>query len=289
MILIHKAELLEEYLKSKSVSGLNIGFIPTMGALHEGHTELIKQSLTAGNHTVCSIFVNPTQFNNATDFARYPKTLEADIEKLKSVGTDVLFIPDVTDIYPDGVEHLEWFNLGYLETILEGSSRPGHFQGVCQVMKRLLTIVNPHSLFMGQKDYQQCMVVNWLLQKMKSSTQLITVPTIRQRDGLALSSRNLRLSAEGLNTAASIFETLNYVKRALSPGDLTPLLSEAERMLKSRGFSVDYIETAIADTLELTRTWDGRAELVCLVAAFIEDVRLIDNLIVTAQPVDQNK
>ena len=281
MIFFKKADLLQAHLTKLSADGARIGFIPTMGALHNGHLELIRQSLNTGIITVCSIFVNPTQFNNATDFNKYPKTLEADIAKLESVKTDIVFVPEVADIYPDGVENLETFNLGYLETILEGSSRPGHFQGVCQVMKRLLTIVNPHLLFMGQKDYQQCMVVTWLLSFMNSPTQLITAPTVRQPDGLAMSSRNLRLSVEGRKKAASIYETILFIKTSLNPGELNGLLNQARRRLSEKGFRVDYVEIANATDLRLIDYWDGKAPLICLVAAFLEEVRLIDNMIIT--------
>jgi pantoate--beta-alanine ligase len=289
MILFKRADLLQDHLAKLSSDGARIGFIPTMGALHDGHLELIRQSLNSGNTTVCSIFVNPTQFNNVTDFNKYPKTLEADIAKLGSVEADIVFVPEVADIYPDGLENLEKFNLGYLETILEGSSRPGHFQGVCQVMKRLLTIVNPHLLFMGQKDYQQCMVVSWLLSFMKSRTQLITAPTVRQTDGLAMSSRNTRLSDEGRRTAVTIHDTLIFIKRSLKPGNLSGLLDQARRSLTDKGFIVDYVEIADAGNLELTGSWNGQTQLVCLVAAFLEEVRLIDNMIVTPASAQHNK
>jgi pantoate--beta-alanine ligase len=281
MIFFKRADLLKTHLAKLTANGARIGFIPTMGALHNGHLELVRQSIETGNTTVCSIFVNPTQFNNATDFDKYPKTLEADIAKLESVKTDIVFVPEVADIYPEGIENLETFNLGYLETILEGSSRPGHFQGVCQVMKRLLTIVNPHLLFMGQKDYQQCMVISWLLSFMNSTTQLITVPTIRQPDGLAMSSRNTRLTEEGRKKAVSIYETLLFVKNSLKPGGLNLLLDQARKRLTEKGFNVDYVEIANAGDLRLTDNWDGKEQLICLVAAFLEEVRLIDNMKIT--------
>ncbi|MHA4847260.1 pantoate--beta-alanine ligase [Flavitalea antarctica] len=289
MILFKRADLIHEYLQKLSSDGATIGFIPTMGALHDGHLELIRQSLGTGNLTVCSIFVNPTQFNNVTDFDKYPKTLEADLTKLEEAKTDIVFVPDVSDIYPDGLKNLESFNLGYLETVLEGSSRPGHFQGVCQVMKRLLTIVNPHLLFMGQKDYQQCMVVARLLSFMHSRTKLITAPTVRQPDGLAMSSRNARLSTEGRKKAVAIYDTLTFVKTALTPGDLNSLKDQAGKQLSNKGFKVDYVEIADATNLNLVSSWDGQIPLVCLIAAFLEEVRLIDNMIITPNPGQHNK
>jgi pantoate--beta-alanine ligase len=280
MISFKRAGLLHDHVTTLRKNGGKIGFIPTMGALHDGHLRLIERSRNESLITVCSIFVNPTQFNNPTDFAKYPKTLTADLASLENAGTDVVFIPDVEEIYPGGVSNLEKFDLGYLETILEGSSRPGHFQGVCQVMKRLLTIVNPHMLFMGQKDYQQCMVVNRLLEFMRSETQLVTAATVRQADGLALSSRNRRLSQEGKVKAAFIYETLKFVKTNLTPGEVGPLLESAKDRLEKKGFRVDYIQIANASDLKLVEVWNGTAPLVCLVAAFLEDVRLIDNLII---------
>ena len=225
------AAALQDYLANVCNNDKEVGFIPTMGALHDGHIELLKQSINQGLITVCSIFVNPTQFNNTDDFNKYPKTLSSDAEQLERAGADILFAPEVTEMYPGGTSTLETFDLGYLETILEGTSRPGHFQGVCQVMKRLLTIVSPRYLFMGQKDYQQCMVVRRLLQLMDSDIQLITAPTVRQSDGLALSSRNQRLSTAAKENATAIYKTLVFVNESIIPGELNGLRSESEAKL----------------------------------------------------------
>jgi pantoate--beta-alanine ligase len=280
MKLFRSAGLLHEHIAGLRDTGTKIGFIPTMGALHEGHLQLIKQSLSNGCLTVCSIFVNPTQFNNPTDFAKYPKTPDADLQMLEQAGTDLVYVPEVADVYPNGLNNLEKFDLGYLETILEGSARPGHFQGVCQVMKRLLTIINTDMLFMGQKDYQQCLVINWLLKAMNSHTQLITAATVRQPDGLAMSSRNRRLSEEGRLKATTIFKTLEFVQSNLKAGNMETLLVQARENLELNGFRVDYVEMAGAEDLRLIRQWDGHSSLVCLIAAFLEDVRLIDNMII---------
>jgi pantoate--beta-alanine ligase len=280
MKLFTSAQLLKEQIIALRASGAKIGFIPTMGALHDGHLRLVEESSKNDCITVCSIFVNPTQFNNPTDFAKYPKTPDADLAMLEQAGTDLVYVPEVADVYPKGIDNLEKFDLGYLETILEGSSRPGHFQGVCQVMKRLLTIVDPDLLFMGQKDYQQCMVIKWLLDTMNVHTRLVTVATVRQRDGLAMSSRNRRLSDENRLKAAAIFETLVFVKTSLRTGNLESLLARARAMLTAKGFIIDYVEIAGAGDLQITHDWDGRSSLVCLIAAFLEDVRLIDNLII---------
>ena len=189
MILFKRSLELAKYLESRRNSGLRIGFVPTMGALHNGHISLIKASMGVTDLTVCSIFVNPTQFNDPKDFKKYPITLEKDIYLLEKNGTHVLFLPDPAEIYPDGTHHLEHYDLGYLETILEGQYRPGHFQGVCQVMHRLLRIVGPTDLFMGEKDYQQCLVIKRLLETGGSQPSFHTCPTLRESDGLAMSSR----------------------------------------------------------------------------------------------------
>jgi pantoate--beta-alanine ligase len=289
MIVFNKADELHSYLATQAGTGTRIGFIPTMGALHNGHLELIKQSVSQQLLTVCSIFVNPTQFNNTNDFNKYPKTPDADITKLESVGTDILFLPETDEIYPAGTANLEKFNLGYLETILEGSSRPGHFQGVCQVMKRLLTIVDPHLLFMGQKDYQQCLVVGWLLTQMGAGTTLVTTPTVRQADGLAMSSRNSRLSDDGRSKAVAIYNTLLFVKEALMRGSLEQMLREASTKLTDAGFTIDYVSVAQVADLKIVHEWDGETPVLCLIAAFLEDVRLIDNMLLTDKQNTENK
>jgi pantoate--beta-alanine ligase len=208
MIIFKYASQLAGYLQQQKTAGKVIGFVPTMGALHNGHIALVDQSKKEASLTICSIFVNPTQFNNPNDYQLYPNTIEADIAKLEAAGCDVLFLPAIAEMYPRGTAGLEQYDLGYLETLLEGKYRPGHFQGVCQVMFRLLTMVQPDKLFMGQKDYQQCMVVNRLLQLMQSGTRLITCPTLREPDGLAMSSRNMRLTAEDRQKATTIYKCL---------------------------------------------------------------------------------
>jgi pantoate--beta-alanine ligase len=277
MIIVKEARLLRGLIAQARTTHTLIGFVPTMGALHQGHLALVATCKQQSQLTVCSIFVNPTQFNNASDFQKYPNTLEKDITLLEAAGVDILFLPPVAEIYPQGMEGLEHYDLGYLETVLEGQYRPGHFQGVCQVMKRLLDLVQPHQLFMGLKDYQQCMVVKRLLEHMQSTTQFIACPTMREPDGLAMSSRNLRLSPQDRQKAPAIYQTLLYIKEQLRPGNLEALKQQARERLVAAGFSVDYVEIAHAETLELLSSWDGARPLVALVAAWLGDVRLIDN------------
>ncbi|WP_207513086.1 pantoate--beta-alanine ligase [Longitalea luteola] len=282
MIIFKYAEALARYIQQQKHAGKQIGFVPTMGALHNGHIALIDRSKKDTDLTVCSIFVNPTQFNNPVDYQKYPNTIEQDIMKLEAAGCDMLFLPSIAEMYPNGTNNLEQYDLGYLETLLEGKYRPGHFQGVCQVMNRLLTMVQAHKLFMGQKDYQQCMVVSRLLQLMQSTTELVTCPTLREADGLAMSSRNLRLSPEERQKATTIFKCLALIKEAYNQHIAWPVIKEkAVQLLAAAGFRIDYVELADANTLEPADTTTGnKVPRVALIAAFLNDVRLIDNMLV---------
>lgn len=278
MILFKKAGELKQYLLNHAPQGKKKGFVPTMGALHEGHISLIRRCRQESDLVICSIFVNPTQFNDPADFEKYPITIENDILLLEKAGTDILFLPSVNEIYPDG-NPAEHYALGAIETLLEGRFRPGHFQGVCQVMYRLLQIVQPQRLFMGQKDYQQCMVIRQLLRLMGSSTELVISPTQRETSGLAMSSRNMRLSEKGKETAAAIYQALQWIKAHLQKGTTGNLVQQAEHFLTAAGFDkTDYISIAHAETLVPVESWDGHTPLVALAAVFLENVRLIDNL-----------
>ncbi|HVU55462.1 MAG TPA: pantoate--beta-alanine ligase [Puia sp.] len=277
MLLLKKKADLAQWLDKQRLEGRSIGFVPTMGALHAGHISLIDISKKGTDITVCSIFVNPTQFNDPRDFQKYPITIENDILLLEQAGADVLYLPQVTDIYPDGVKSLEKYDLGRLESLLEGAFRPGHFQGVCQVMRRLLEAVRPDQLFMGQKDYQQCMVVNQLLQIMRLPARLIPCPIVREKDGLAMSSRNVRLSAEQRKQSLAIYQALLGVKadwQKARPAE--ELITEATSLLERHGFRVDYVSIADPSTLEPVSGTGVQA--VALIAAFMGEVRLIDNM-----------
>jgi pantoate--beta-alanine ligase len=214
MILFKKTEDLHKWLESQQKKNKPIGFVPTMGALHAGHISLIDASIEMGNITICSIFVNPTQFNDPKDFKKYPVTLEKDIYLLEKAGCNVLFLPEEKEIYPNGITRNMHYDLGYLETILEGKYRPGHFQGVCMVVYRLLNIVQPDHLYLGQKDYQQCMVITKLIELMKQEKKInINIcPTQREENGLAMSSRNMRLNEQGQNKSAAIYRNLVMIK-----------------------------------------------------------------------------
>ncbi|GAC1395094.1 MAG: pantoate--beta-alanine ligase [Sediminibacterium sp.] len=282
MILFKKADELQKYLIEIKASGQKTGFVPTMGALHQGHLSLIENSKKLAEITVCSIFVNPTQFNDPKDFEQYPVTIEQDIRLVAQAGCDLLFLPSVQEIYPSGLQKQVHYDLGRLETLLEGKYRPGHFQGVCQVMHRLLDIVNPGILFMGQKDYQQCMVVQQLITLEGRHIRLVTSPTLRETSGLAMSSRNRRLSETAKENATAVYHALQFMKQHLQPGPVKALIDEAGVILHQSGFEkTDYISICHAQTLEPVNEWDGHIPLIALIAAFIENIRLIDNLPLT--------
>lgn len=277
MIVFKKAEDINNWLGKSKKAGKQIGFIPTMGALHRGHISLVITAKQPDRVTVCSIFVNPAQFNDTKDFDNYPSTIEKDIDALEKAGCDVLFLPSVTEMYPSGTANAKTYDLGYLETVLEGKYRPGHFQGVCLVVHRLLHIIPADDLYLGQKDYQQCMVITKLVELENIKTTIHICPTLREPSGLAMSSRNMRLNDENKKRAVKIFETLSYVKANIKPGDVTLLKKAAIDNLTGAGFKVDYVEIADAGNLEIINNWNGHTKPVALIAAFLDDVRLIDN------------
>jgi pantoate--beta-alanine ligase len=282
MILFKTIAALTLYLDNKRNTAVSLGFVPTMGALHAGHLSLVEHSKKNTHITVCSIFVNPTQFNDPNDFAKYPVTLEQDLLLLEKAGCDIVFLPSVKEMYPDGTATTGHFELGYLETILEGKYRPGHFQGVCQVVHRLLEIVRPTTLFLGRKDYQQCMVIRKLIELAGWHIGLTIIPTLRESSGLALSSRNLRLSEENRQSASIIYRSLLFMKEHLKVGDVKGMVTAAQQMILDKGFEkIDYVTIADAASLTEIMEWNGETKLVALVAAFIGGVRLIDNMPLT--------
>ena len=280
MILFKQVADISAYLERQGKKALQTGFVPTMGALHQGHLSLIKESKKENELTVCSIFVNPTQFNDPKDFEKYPTTIEQDIYQLETAGCDVLFLPNVAEMYPKGTAPVKHYELGYFENILEGKYRPGHFQGVCQVVDRLLQIVQPDNLYIGQKDYQQCMVIKKLIDIMGFQTNVHICPTLREANGLAMSSRNMRLNDAEREQAAELFKTLTVIKETIGKETITDIKANAMLYLSGKGFKPDYIELADATTLEPIIEWNGQASLVALVAAFLNEVRLIDNIII---------
>jgi pantoate--beta-alanine ligase len=279
MILFKKAIDLRKWLEIQRKNALNIGFVPTMGALHQGHLSLIEASKKQNPVTVSSIFINPTQFNDPKDFEKYPVTIEKDIALLEEAGCDILFLPSVKEIYPNELADQGAYDLGYLESILEGKFRPGHFQGVCMVVHRLLDIVRPNNLYLGQKDYQQCMVIKKLLEltAMNAMTKVVICPILREPSGLAMSSRNMRLTDKERTIAAGIYQCLSGIKQNMKPGPVNSLLKEAYARLEKDGFRPDYISIADTENLSPVEHWDGHQKIVALIAAFLGEVRLIDN------------
>ena len=278
MIIFKKARHVSEYIDQQIKEGKKIGFVPTMGALHNGHLSLIDTCKNSNDITVCSIFVNPAQFNNSDDLKNYPVTTAKDIEQLISHQCDILFLPLVKEMYPSNFVKKQ-YALGEIENRLEGYFRPGHFQGVCQAVDRLLQIIQPHDLYLGQKDYQQCMVIKKLLEitEREDAIKLNIVPTLRETDGLAMSSRNLRLNEEQRQLAASIFNELNFIKEHIHNRSLEELKKKAGEHLIQKGFKVDYVEIANAEDLSVATGTSGK--LVALAAATTGNVRLIDNIV----------
>ena len=280
MILFKSTADIRFFLDEMRKRGNSIGYVPTMGALHKGHISLIVNSKKVNQITVSSIFVNPTQFNNPKDFEKYPVTLQSDIDLLEQNGCDVLFLPTVAEMYPTGFNNNKSYNLGYLETVLEGKYRPGHFQGVCQVVDRLLQIVRPHNLYLGQKDYQQCMVIKKMIELVQMNINVIICATLREGDGLAMSSRNMRLNKQEREQAVRISEVLLFIKKEIKAGYIGDLEERVIQYLSAAGFKVDYVTIATADTLELLEYWDGSKNIVALAAAYMNEVRLIDNMLI---------
>ncbi|RFM33233.1 pantoate--beta-alanine ligase [Chitinophaga silvisoli] len=282
MYLFKRKDELERHLTTARNEGKHIGFVPTMGALHRGHISLINAAKENSDLVVCSIFVNPTQFNDPKDFEKYPVTIDQDVQMLTEAGCDVLFLPSVQEMYPDGLTAKMHYDFGTLETILEGAARPGHFQGVGQVVHQLLNLVQPDKLFMGQKDLQQCLVINRLLKIIHSQVELVICPTIRENDGLAMSSRNLRLNPAERVNALHLYQGLSYIKHHFKKDSLKDLKEKAVKDLKDSGFEVDYVEliSILEDGSVIFPENAGTTPLYAVVAAreISSGVRLIDNM-----------
>lgn len=253
-----------------------IGFVPTMGALHQGHLSLIEQAKETTDETVCSIFVNPTQFNNKTDLEKYPRTIEADRKLLELAGCSILFNPSVNEIYNDNEQwHLD---IGELEFLLEGKFRPGHYQGVTQVVYKLFDIIKPDYAYFGQKDYQQFLVISKMAQLLNMPVNLVMCPIKRDPDGLAMSSRNIHLTPYDREHALVLSKTLNWVKDNFHRERINELKTKAEIMIGNEpGVEAEYFE--IADGISLHAANEKTVNIVALVAAKVGQTRLIDNVI----------
>lgn len=267
----------QDFLKKQNKS---IGFVPTMGALHAGHISLIEKSKAENELTVCSIFVNPTQFNNPEDLKKYPRTLETDCKMLESAGCDVVFAPSAEEMYPT-LPAMK-FDFGNLETVMEGKFRPGHFNGVGIVVAKLFHIVKPQKAYFGLKDLQQVAVIRRMVSDLSFDLEVIPCPTLRESDGLAMSSRNTRLSPEARALAPQIFKVLNLAKESLQNFGDVKIAKETvnQHFIQYSEFELEYFEISDFDTLEPLENYDKSKKAALCIAAFLGGVRLIDNIVV---------
>lgn len=283
MILFKEINALRGFLQDKKQNhGLKIGFVPTMGALHEGHLSLIKESKKHNDITVCSVFVNPTQFNNDEDLAKYPRPIEKDLKLLTEEGCDVLFYPEVKEMYFDN-ETRDPIDYGNITEGFEGEFRPGHFDGVVMIVKKLFAIVNPDNTYLGQKDFQQCLVIEKLISKNNLGINLVICSTIREKDGLAMSSRNTRMNKEERQAAIVIPQTLFNIKEHLHEFSVEQLLIEARQKIISASslLKIEYLEIVDSKTLKPILRFNKSDKAIAIIAVWCGNVRLIDNIILT--------
>ena len=281
MQVVHSKQELAEQLAEWRQQGDHVALVPTMGSLHAGHLSLVTLAREHAERVVVSIFVNPTQFGPGEDFEKYPRTLERDKRRLKNSGADLIFAPDVETMYPFGIENATMVSVPHLTANFCGASRPGHFDGVTTVVARLFAMVQPDAAIFGQKDYQQQLVIRYMAEDMSLPINIITGETVREDDGLAMSSRNSYLSEEERAVAPKLYETLQFVGKELQNGrrNFEELEDVARQRLGDAGFDVDYFAIRRALNLEVPdRDCD---DLVVLTAAKLGGARLIDNIIVT--------
>lgn len=270
---------LQRLLDEHRRAGKTIGFVPTMGALHAGHLSLVQAAKSDCDVAVVSIFVNPTQFNDPKDLERYPRMPEQDAALLRTAGCDALFMPPVEEVYPPGQDLRVTLDFHPLDQVMEGAFRPGHFAGMATVVKRLLDIVQPHRLYMGQKDFQQLTIVRDMLRQLGSPIELVMCPTAREADGLAMSSRNLRLTPAMRAAAPVIYATLLEAQAAFEHEPAAAVQARATERLQAAGLRPEYVELVDGITLLPVEQWADSPFVVACVAAWAGDVRLIDNLV----------
>ena len=267
---------LAQVLRHCRISRTTIGFVPTMGALHLGHISLVEQCRRENGVTVVSIFVNPTQFNNKSDLVNYPRTLDEDLYKLTSVGCDFVFAPSVEEMYPE--EYIRVFDFGMLDKVMEGLHRPGHFNGVAQVVSRLLDVIQPDRAYFGEKDFQQLAIIQRMVVTMNCPVQIVGCPTVRETDGLAMSSRNVRLTPEHRQNATAIARTLLACKekiRAMSLNELKKWV--IEQINNTNGLQTEYFDIVDRNTLQTAVQYKENTLQGCI-AAYAGTIRLIDNI-----------
>ncbi|MET3126188.1 pantoate--beta-alanine ligase [Arcicella rosea] len=278
MQVFFEIKTLQEYLQNQRKLGKSVGFVPTMGALHQGHLSLIETAKNQNDIVVCSIFVNPTQFNNPHDLAVYPRTLEADCQMLEEANCDIVFAPSAAEMYPS-LPTLK-FDFGTLENVMEGKFRPGHFNGVGIVVSKLFNIVQPNKAYFGQKDLQQCAVINCLVKDLSFSLDLVICPTQREKDGLAMSSRNRNLSEEQRVIAPEIYKSLTAASELLKHQSSTVVKQFAKEYFEViEDIELEYFEISDFDTLLPIEELSVGKTALCI-AAFMGKTRLIDNIII---------
>ena len=270
---------MQNYLAPFLKEGKQVGYVPTLGALHEGHMSLVRKSNRGSSITIVSIFVNPTQFNEKSDLDKYPRTFEADSRMLEEENCDILFYPSVDTVYPKGTDVFPEIDLNGMDKLLEGKFRPGHFDGVLQVVARLLELVKPDFLYMGQKDFQQFTLVGHMIKQLSIPTELVVCPIKREPHGLAMSSRNVRLSKKERNDAQVIYKILTYVKRKFKKDSAASCKEYAIKKLEKAGFRPEYFEIVDGITLLGGCEYKDSSYIVACLAVWVGDVRLIDNKI----------
>ena len=267
----------QHFIKEKRNSGLKVGFVPTMGALHEGHLSLISRAKKENDIVVCSVFVNPIQFNNPTDLEKYPRTPKRDIELLEQVGCDAVFMPSAEEMYPEQVA--DHYDFGDLERVMEGACRPGHFNGVAIVVRKLFEIVTPDKAYFGEKDFQQLAIINKMVSNLDMDLEIVPCDIVREKDGLAMSSRNVRLNAAERAIAPKIFATLNETiskKDIMSPAEMKEYALAKYAEIKE--FDVEYVEITDEINLQSIENWNECEHARIFVALQLGPVRLIDNV-----------
>ncbi|EPA7366165.1 pantoate--beta-alanine ligase [Escherichia coli] len=280
MLIIETLPLLRQQIRRLRMEGKRVALVPTMGNLHDGHMKLVDEAKARADVVVVSIFVNPMQFDRPEDLARYPRTLQEDCEKLNKRKVDLVFAPSVKEIYPNGTETHTYVDVPGLSTMLEGASRPGHFRGVSTIVSKLFNLVQPDIACFGEKDFQQLALIRKMVADMGFDIEIVGVPIMRAKDGLALSSRNGYLTAEQRKIAPGLYKVLSSIADKLQAGerDLDEIITIAGQELNEKGFRADDIQIRDADTLQEVSETSKRA--VILVAAWLGDARLIDNKMV---------
>lgn len=277
MKVLKSKKTLIDYVERQREMGKKIGFAPTMGALHQGHLSLYKAAKKENDEVISSIFVNPTQFNNPDDFQKYPKTLEKDLELLEKAGVDAVYVPNVEEMYPDGLNSKK-YNFDGLENEMEGKYRPGHFDGVGTIVEELFRQVQPHNAYFGEKDYQQLAIIKKMVEKTKLPVKIHGVPTLREEDGLAMSSRNVRLTETQRKEATIIYETLTKVKEWFKVISLEEIKQKVTDIFRNSNFELEYFVIADEKTLKETDFFYKDKNYRAFIVAYADDVRLIDNM-----------